>query len=130
MSNDNKENVVAGLYDGYSDTQKEILEIEKRKTRNKLISLAILVFLMDLLAIAIINAVTVQNLLIIAVLPIIFTGLAFFALKEPLAAMIIATIILLGIWVYYFVIVGSQTAIMGWLTKAIAVYLLLAGFQN
>ena len=33
--NQPEENVVSGLYENYSETQKEILDIEIRKTRNK-----------------------------------------------------------------------------------------------
>lgn len=130
MNPDPQEHVVAGLYEGYSDTQKDIMEVEKRRTRNKLISLAILIFLMDLLGLAILNAVQPQTLLYIAVIPVIFTGLAFLALKEPMLAMIIAAIILLGAWTYTIVVTGARAAITGWLTKAIAIYLLIAGFQS
>jgi hypothetical protein len=130
MSNDQRENIVAELYDGYSSTQKVILETEKKRTRNKLITLAILIFAMDLLGLAVMNAITAPNMLIIAVIPVIFIGLAFLAMKEPLLAMIIASVILLAAWIYTIVIVGSGAAVTGWLTKALAVYLILAGFQS
>jgi len=124
------ENIVSGIYDGYSDTQKEIMELEKKKTRNKLFTLAVLIFASDFLALLVLDAVNPQTLLIIAVIPLIFAGLAFLALKEPMLAMIIGALILVSAWTYAIVVTGGQAAISGWLIKAIAVYLLFAGFQN
>ncbi|MBL7708539.1 MAG: hypothetical protein JNJ86_05680 [Chitinophagaceae bacterium] len=125
-----EENIVSGIYDGYSDTQKEIMELEKKKTRNKLFTLAVLIFASDFLALLVLDAVNTQTLLIIAVIPLVFVGLAFLALKEPMLAMIIGALILVGAWTYTIIATGGQAAISGWLIKAIAVYLLFAGFQN
>lgn len=71
-----------------------------------------------------------ETILIIAVIPAALTGLAFLANKEPLTAMIIAAVIIVGLWVYSIVITGGKAAIMGWLIKAVIVYLILAGFQH
>jgi hypothetical protein len=125
-----EENIVSGLYDGYNDTQKEILEIEIRKTRNKLFTLAAIIFVSDLLGLAMVNAVNATSLLIIAVVPVVYIGLAFLALKEPLLAMIVAAIIILAIWIYTISRLGGAAAISGWLVKAIVVYMMIAGFQN
>jgi hypothetical protein len=125
-----EENIVAGLYDGYQDTQKEILEIEIRKTKNKLFTIAAVVFGFDLLALLAVNLVTADTLLYIAIVPAIMVGLAFLAMKEPMLAMIIAALIIVGIWIYIIAKTGSQAALTGWLGKAILVYLLIAGFQN
>jgi hypothetical protein len=124
--NEPEENVVSGLYDNYTETQKEILAIEIRKTRNKLITVAVVIFVFDLLALLIANALLHETL----VIPLILTGLAFLAVKEPLAAMIIASVIIVGIWVYTIIVTGGVAAISGWIGKAIIIYLLIAGFQN
>jgi hypothetical protein len=124
------EHIVSGIYDGYQDTQKEILEIEIRKTRTKLFTIAAVVFIFDLLALLAINLLTARTLLIISVVPVIMVGLAFLAMKEPMLAMIIAAVIIVGIWIYIISKTGGQGAVSGWLAKAILIYLLIAGFQN
>lgn len=128
--NQPEENVVSGLYDNYHETQKEILAIEIRKTRNKLLALAAVAFISDFLALLVANTVQPGTLLAIAVIPLILAGLSFLSLKEPLTAIIIATVIILAAWIYAAVITGGMAAISGWLVKAIIVYLLIAGFQS
>jgi len=128
--NQPEENVVSGLYENYSETQKEILAIETRKTRNKLITIACIIFLFDLIALAFADAVNLLTFLWILIVPVVFLGLAFFAIKEPLAAIIIVSVIIVGIWIYSIIITGGAAAISGWLGKAIIIYLLIAGFQS
>jgi hypothetical protein len=128
--NQPEENVVAGLYDIYHKTQKEILAIELRKTRNKLITIALVIFTFDLVAIIMANAVFLQTMFWISIVPVLIIGLAFIATREPLAAMIAATFIIVGLWVYSIVLTGILAAISGWLGKAVIIYLLFAGFQN
>ena len=50
MSDINDPNVVSGLYDNYNETQREILAIEIKKTRNKLFTIAIVILILDFLA--------------------------------------------------------------------------------
>jgi hypothetical protein len=50
--------------------------------------------------------------------------------KEPVIAMILSAIIIVGIWVYTIVITNGTAAISGWISKAIIIYLLIAGFQS
>lgn len=128
--NQPEENVVAGLYDNYYETQKEILTIEIRKTRNKLITIALVVFIFDMIALLVANAVLPETIFWISIVPLLILGLAFFAMKEPLAAMIIAAVIIVGLWVYSIVLTGGLAVISGWLSKAIIIYLLIAGFQH
>lgn len=128
--NQPEENVVSGLYENYSETQKEILAIEIRKTRNKLITVAVVVFIFDLVALMVANAVFLQAMAWISVVPVLILGLAFFATREPLAAMIIAGVIIVGLWVYSIIAIGGLAVVSGWLSKAIIIYLLIAGFQN
>jgi hypothetical protein len=123
-------NVVSEMYDNYEEVQKEILSIEIRKTRNKLISIAIVIFAFDLLVLLIADLVTATTLGVILIFPAIIIGLAFLSIKEPLIAMIIAGIIIVGLWIYTIIILGGRAAVSGWIGKAIIVYLLIAGFQN
>lgn len=128
--NTGNDEVVSDYYENYTQTQKEIFAIEIRKTRNTLIIMAIIVFASDLLSLLIANALYVENLLYIIVIPAILVALALLALKEPLLAMIIAVIVVTGIWIYAIVITGGRAAIMGWLIKAIIVYFMIKGFHH
>jgi hypothetical protein len=124
------DNSVSGYYENYSDTQKEVLAIEIRKTRNTLFTIAAIVLASDLLGLAVLNAFVLEAILIILIVPAILIGLGFLALKEPLTAIIIAAVIIIGVWVYTIITVGGRAAIMGWLVKAIIIYFLIAGFQH
>ena len=126
----NPENVVADYYDGQAEVQKEVLAIEVRKTRNMLFTLAVIVFAADLLALVIANAVMMETIIVIAIVPLVLIGLAFLATREPLTAMIIAAAIIVGIWIYNIIITAGAAAIMGWLIKAVLAYMIFAGFQH
>ena len=80
--NQPEENVVSGLYENYSETQKEILVIETRKTRNKLISVGMAIFIFDLVGLMMADVLATQTLLLTSVIPAIIIGLAFFAVKD------------------------------------------------
>ena len=125
-----EENIVSGIYDNYQETQKEILAIEIKKIRNKLFTLAIIFFLSDLLQLVASDAVNLYTLIIIAVIPLFFVGLAFLALKEPMLSMVLCAVIIGGIWIYVAVITGGMAAISGIIVKGIVVYLVIAGFQS
>ncbi len=128
--NQQEENVVSDLYDNYAETQKEILGIELRNTRNKLISVAAVIFFFDLVALVIADVIVLQTFLWILVVPVIMLGLAFLANKEPLIAMIAASVVMAGLWAYSIILTGGMAVVSGWLNKAIIIYLLIAGFQN
>ena len=130
MSNATGEHIVADLYDSYNDTQKEILVIEIRKTRNKLFTVAAIIFVLDFIGLISLKAVAAETILFIAIVPLVYVGLGFFALKEPLAAIILGIALIIGIWIYIAVNTGTASIIKGWLIKAAIVYLLLAGLQN
>jgi len=122
--------IVSEMYDNYNEVQKEVMEIEIRKARNKLFTIAVVIFLFDLLALLIADLVNVKTLLIILVVPVIIAGLALLANKEPMIAMIVAAIIIVGLWIYTIVITKGAAAISGWISKAIIIYLIIAGFQS
>ncbi len=119
-----------GLFDNYQETQKELLFIYTRKVRNKLFAAAAVIFLSDLIGLAVARAVLPATILVILVVPVLFIGLAFLSLKEPLTAMIIAALLIAAVWVYTIIITGGRAAIQGWLVKALLIYLIIAGFQS
>ena len=128
--NQTDETIVSGVYDGYIDTQKEIFEIEIKKTRNRLFLIAAVILGFNLLAVMVAGADIGAYIVYIALVPVIVAGLAFLAIKEPLLAMIIVAIIILAEWIYIAVQTGGRGALSGWLGKAILIYLVLTGFQN
>lgn len=116
--------------DSYADTQKEILAIETRKTRNKLFIIAAVILISDLLALFMANAVNATTLLVIMIVPLVFVGLAFLAIKEPLLAMILGASVIVALWVFMFVQFGNPSLISGLLVKAVLITLAISGFQN
>lgn len=125
-----EQNIVSDIYENYHETQKEILAIDLRKTRNKLITIALVIFIFDLLAILAGNLVTFKTLLWIAIVPAIIFLFAFLSGKEPLLSMILATVLIAGIWIYTIVVLGGIAVISGWIGKAVIIYLIFAGFQH
>lgn len=125
-----EEHVVSDLFDNYQENQKEILDIEIKKVRNKLFTLAIIFFLSDLLQLIASDLVNPTTLLVIAVVPLFFVGLAFLAMKEPLLSMVLCAVIIGGIWIYVAIATGGQAALSGIVVKGIVVYLVIAGFQS
>ncbi len=125
-----QEPVVTELFDNYRETQQEILVIETRKTRNKLFSIGIVIFLFDFIAISVINLVTAKAMITISIVPLIMFGLAFLSNREPLLSMILAALIIGGLWIYSITLLGPRALVMGWLSKVALIYLVIAGFQN
>lgn len=116
--------------DTYADTQKEILAIETRKTRNKLFIIAAVILISDLLALFMANAFNATTLLAIGIVPLVFVGLALLATKEPLLAMILGAAVIVALWVFMYVQFGNRSLISGLLVKAVLITLVISGFQN
>lgn len=131
MQIENSENQgETGIFDIDRETQLEIIEIEKKKVRNKLFILAVLFFIGDLITLYSLDAVTTTSMLIITVIPLILTGLGLLSMKEPLTSISIGAAIVAGIWIYAAVVTGGMAAISGLVMKGVIVYLLIAGFQS
>jgi hypothetical protein len=124
------ENIVADIYDGYNDTQREILAIEIRKTRNKLFTIAAVLLVFNLLAVMISGVPLSYVIGDILLFPVIFVGLGFLATKEPLVAIALGFLIMIGFWLYIAFALDISFLLKGWLGKAIIIYLLFAGLQN
>jgi hypothetical protein len=124
--------IVSDYYENYTQTQREIMVIETRKTRNNLFTIAAIVFAGDLLVLLAMPDKTyfLAGLLIILIVPGIITALAFLAIKEPIIAMIVTAFIIGGIWTYTIIATGGKAAIMGWLVKAVIIYFIISGFRH
>jgi hypothetical protein len=121
---------VSGYYENYNETQKEVLSIEIHKTRNNLFIAAAILLVSGFLGLAMLSAFNLITVLAVSAIPVILTGLGFLANKEPLTAIIIAAVVFFGEWIYTIAITGGRGAIMGWLVRAIVIYLLIAGLQH
>ena len=119
-----------GLFDKDIETLQEIFIIESRKTRNKLLTAAIVIAGFDMIAYARADLLNLENLFWIVLVPVILVALAFLALKEPIVAILLAMGILAAIWIIIAVTSGLASLLSGWLAKSILIYLLLAGLQN
>jgi len=126
----NDPNPAPGLFDNFSDTAKEIFAIETKKTRKSLLVCAVVILLLDAISLAIQGILFTENFLIILVVPLLFTSLAFLAMREPMVSIVLASIIMAAVWTYTIVIWGAMAVLSGWLAKAVIIYQLIAGFQH
>lgn len=123
-------NLVAPIYDGYQDTQLELLAIETRKAAYKQFSIGAVLLMFNILAVTASGIPFAYVWLDVILFPVLFTGLGFLALKEPLVATLIGMILVFGYWIYIAIAIDITSLMKGWLGKAIIIYLLLAGLQN
>lgn len=127
------QNIEAGntdLFGNNEEDQKALYAFHVKKVRNKLLTVAAVIFFFDLLALLIGDLLTPETLAISAVVPAIIVGMAFLALKEPILAVVIASVIIIGIWIYVIVMTDITMAIQGWLAKILVITMLLSAFQN
>ena len=125
-----KETPVSDIFDSYTEVKKEILVIESRKTAYKLFSTAAVILIFDMISVFQIGMPLSFVMPEIFIIPLVFAGLGLLAFKEPLVAIILGIVAMIGIWIYFAAVAGMITLTQGWLGKAIVIYLLLAGLQN
>ena len=130
LKKDESPSVVTEEYERYQETQKEIMEIEIKKTRNMLWILAAVFLGINVIALLQLGVSISDFWLEIMIIPAVLAGLGFMAIKEPLVATIIATVIIGGLWIYNVVLLGSIAIVSGWLWKGIIIYLIIACFQH
>lgn len=97
LKKDESPSVVTQEYERYQETQKEIMEIEIRKTRNMLWILAAVFLGINVIALLQLGVSISDFWLEILIIPAVLAGLGFMAIKEPLVATIIATVIIGGL---------------------------------
>jgi len=124
------EGSIGEYYDDYKQTQLDMISVYSKKTRNAIFTIAGLWLASELLALAMANAFAIQFILSVLLVPAILVATGFLAPKQPLVAMIIATLVFVGVWTLTILIYGGVGAISGILIKAVIVYFLIAGFQN
>ncbi|HEV7780774.1 MAG TPA: hypothetical protein VGO58_05890 [Chitinophagaceae bacterium] len=122
--------IVSGIYDGYKDTQREILAIETRKASYKLFTIAVVLLIFNIIAVGIAGIPLSYVLFQVLLFPLIFGVMGLLAFKEPLLAIILGMLVMFGYWIYIAAVFDTRTLLQGWIGKAIIIYLLLAGLQN
>jgi hypothetical protein len=125
-----QESSIGEYYDNYKEMQSELINMYSKKTRNAIFTIAGLWLASELLGLAMANVFTTQLLLSVSLVPIILIAVAFLALKQPLAPIIVAAIVFAGVWVLMILVFGGIGAISGLLVKAIIIYFLISGFQS
>jgi len=125
-----QESSIGDYYDNYKQTQAELIVVYSRKTKNAIFAIAGIWLVSELLGFAMANVFTAQVLLSISIVPAILIAVGVFALKQPLAAIIVAAVVFAGVWILTILVVGGIGAISGLLIKAVIIYFLIVGFQN
>ena len=125
-----QETSIGEYYEDYKQTQLDLVSVYSRKTRNAIFTIAALWLISELLALAMANVFTLRIFLSVCIVPVILVAAAFFALKQPLVAIIVAAIVFCGVWLLTILVYGGIGAIGGLLMKAVIVYFLIAGFQS
>jgi len=118
------------IFDNYNEINRDTYLTETRRVKSRLLSIAVILFLSDVFGLLISDMLTFQLLLWSLFIPCIIASLAFLGVKEPLAAMIIATVIIAALWIYIIAVLGARGAIAGFLVKIIVIYLLISGFKS
>lgn len=126
----NPKDIVSEYYEGYKETQADILKDQSLKVRNCIFALAILIFVNDMLGLYKADLISTETVIYSLVVPLILVGVGFLAIKHALLAIIIAALIVAGLITYSIVLYGGVGAISGLITKAIMAYFVLAGFQS
>ena len=122
--------IIADDLELYQTTQRDIYNILIRKVRNRLFWVAVCFLASDLLALAILDAISAETVGASLIVPVIIAGLGFLALKEPLLATVVAAMVIVGVWIYIIAIIGARGAMSGWLVRAITIFLVLSAFRE
>jgi hypothetical protein len=125
-----KENSILEPYEGYKETQIEVAAIHTRKVRNAMFYIAGLLLISDFLGLAIANRFELVLLISIFIFPVIFIGIGFLALKQPMIAVIAAALVFIFILILQIVVSGGFGAISGLILKGIVVYLIISAYQS
>jgi hypothetical protein len=122
--------ILSDEYERYNETQKEIMEMEIKKTRNTLWILATVFLVIQLIAIAQLELSISDLWLEILLFPVILAGLGFLAIKEPMVAVVVAGLLIFGLWIYNVILLGGIAIISGLLWKGIIISVYIVCFQH
>ncbi|MBX9782233.1 MAG: hypothetical protein K2X48_02965 [Chitinophagaceae bacterium] len=115
-------------YEGYKETQMELLAIYHKKRRNNLLITGLMFLIADCIAMAVRGNADSYTILGSILFPLLYTGLAFLSLKNELAAVIGAVILVILYFVLTVIISGPAALFSGWIFKAVLVYLHISSY--
>ena len=119
------------LIDPYAkDVQLSIWRQDCVKTRNALFGIGLLIFVGDIIAIAAADAVTINNIAFISIIPIVFIGLGLFARLQPLLASLAGCFIIAALTAYTIYSYGAVGLISGWWIKIITLYFIITSIRS
>lgn len=125
-----EQNIVADLHDDYKQTQVEIYHREVRRVRKNIFWIGALLLISDLLGLAMTDGLEPEAILYSCIFPVIYVSIGILAMKQPMLASILATLLFVGLIVLTIIIYGGVGAISGFIIKAVIIYLIFASFQS
>lgn len=125
-----EESILTEYVDTQRDVQTHIWNDERRKARNKVWSAAAIFLIGDLVTLSMANVLNSQTLVASLVIPMILFGLGFWALANPMPAVITVSVLIVAIFAYQFYLIGWGSLLAGFIAKGALIYVLFAAWSN
>src|SRR5262245_20405259 len=106
-------NNVSDYYEGYKEVQAETIVIQSRKTRNCIFIIAAILFTNDMIGYARLDLISAETILYSLIIPAVLIVCGFLAIKEPLMAIIAASVVFAGLFIWSIVKFGGVGAVSG-----------------
>ena len=129
-SNPRGENAISDYYDGVKNLELQRHAEGVKKARTALFVAAALIFIGELVSVAIQNIAFTPFIIGIAVIEAgIFVALAFWTRTKPFTAIVVGLIVFIGIWILAIVASGTQGAISGIIVRIIIISYLISALK-
>ncbi len=126
-----QQNETSILEDPYhKEVQEDIWQFERKKTMYALFTIGFILLVSNVIGYVASDAFELAYLFDILLVPLIFAGLGFFALLQPLFAAIGGIVVIIALTVINFVALGSLSLISGWIYKVIALYFIIRSIMH
>lgn len=112
------------------EVQEDIWRHERKKTSIALLLVGINILLMNVIAYGSAGALEMFYFLDIALVPLLFIGLCFFARLQPMLAAIGGIVVIIGMTVWGVMMAGAVWLVAGWLFKSIALYYIISAVRH
>ena len=116
-------------YEGYKQTQIEVLAIHHKKLRNNFFIIGLVFLSADMIGMAVSNNVASTVIAASLLMPILYAGLAFLSLKQTMMAVIIAVVLFALVLILQVLVNGAGALLSGWIFKAVLVYLHISAYR-
>jgi len=124
------ENVISDYYDDYQRLNLKSAEKEIQKSRDAIFVVAGITVIGGFLQMAIKQSFTTAEIFLTLIIAVIFTGLGFFAKKQPFGAIIVALTMYLGLWFLSVAFVGPEYLLKGIIVRCIIIFYLASGIPH